>query len=100
MVTLSEYHKAYYQKCGLRNVEVIYNGRDVNCDTDIEDSSEQAIMNLKQKYRIIRRAAYNQKERICAINRCLEETALICTFDTVGDGPHLSELRGRHGKMG
>lgn len=93
LVTLSEYHKAYYQKCGLRNVEVIYNGRDVNCDTDIEDSDRQAIMNLKQKYRIIGGVAYITKRKgyaqlIDALKK-LPRYALIL----VGDGPHLSELQ-------
>lgn len=93
LVTLSEYHKAYYEKCGLHNVKVIYNGRDINCDADIEDCDRQSIMKMRQKYRIIGGVAYITKRKgyaqlIDALKK-LPQYALIL----VGDGPYLNELQ-------
>lgn len=72
---------------------VIYNGRNINYDTDIEDCDRQSIMHMKQRYRIIGGVAYITKRKgyaqlIDALKK-LPRYALIL----VGDGPYLSELQ-------
>lgn len=93
LVTLSQYHKTYYEKCGLHNIKVIHNGRDIQCNTDIENEDKQSIVKLKQKYKIIGGVAYITQRKgytqlIYALKK-LPQYALVL----VGDGPYLTELQ-------
>lgn len=93
LVTLSGYHKKYYEKYRFKEIEVIYNGRDVDYDRDIEECDKRKILDLRKKYRIIGGVAYITKRKgygqlVDALKELPRYAAII-----VGDGPYLEDLK-------
>lgn len=93
IVTLSSYHNDYYKNCLNISSEIIYNGRNIDTNKEIDDDDLNKIENLKSKYKIIGGIAYITKRKgyIQLINslQYLPEYAAII----VGDGPELANLK-------
>ncbi|KAA6338604.1 N-acetyl-alpha-D-glucosaminyl L-malate synthase [termite gut metagenome] len=93
IVTLNEYHNKYYKKHFQGKTIVIFNGRNLNENLDIEEVDKEKIFLLKSTYRIIGGIAYITKRK--GYKQIIEALQVLSNYAIiiVGDGPELENLK-------
>lgn len=101
IVTLSKYHEHYYKvENHLRNVSVIFNGREVDTSIDIDETDRECVKEFKSRYKVIGAIAYITSRK--GYEQIIQALAFLPEYGIlfVGDGPEVENLKTLSRKLG